>query len=466
MRKLYWYVTAYLKKHGWVLLLSLLAALFFFSILLPRFIDQINIKPRRFVGLVGTHTIDDLPEVITQQLSAGLTSVQPDGSVEPLLAERWIVDEGMVKYTFILKSDIFWQDGTPLTVTDLNYSYPDVTTTTTADTITYTLPEPFSPFPAVVSQPLLRTAIKRGTLRTKQDIIGIGTTRLVNYREELGKLSQVVLDTPTERVIYRFYATEEEAVIAFKHGKVDTLTKFSQSYDLENWPTLTVSPGHDSQTHAALFFNTTKPSFTPAVRQGLAFAIDKSQYQHRAYGPISKASWAYLPGLRSFEQDVERAVERLTAEQIPERLSITLESSTLLADEAEKIKSEWELLGDRAVESCMADEDLEDKAACHKYDIEVSLRLNNFPDTQNFDVLLAAQTVPPDPDQYALWHSAESTNFTRFQNTRIDKLLEEGRQTLEQQRRKEVYQEFQQFFLEEVPAIFLFYLPTYDITRT
>jgi ABC-type transport system substrate-binding protein len=43
--------------------------------------------------------------------------------------------------------------------------------------------------------------------------------------------------------------------------------------------------------------------------------------------------------------------------------------------------------------------------------------------------------------------------------------LEKGRQTLDKKERTDIYQEFQQFFLEDTPAIFLRYLYSYDIKR-
>ena len=55
--------------------------------------------------------------------------------------------------------------------------------------------------------------------------------------------------------------------------------------------------------------------------------------------------------------------------------------------------------------------------------------------------------------------------ITKLNNPRIDKLLEEGRQTNDQIERKKIYQDFQTYLLEEVPAIFLYYPTTYTVTR-
>jgi peptide/nickel transport system substrate-binding protein len=79
--------------------------------------------------------------------------------------------------------------------------------------------------------------------------------------------------------------------------------------------------------------------------------------------------------------------------------------------------------------------------------------------------LLIGQESPLDPDQYANWHSEQATNFSGYKNTRIDNLLEKGRTAKEQRERIEIYQEFQQFFLEDAPAVFLQHLESYSVQR-
>ncbi|MCG2691827.1 hypothetical protein L6272_03300, partial [Microgenomates group bacterium] len=83
----------------------------------------------------------------------------------------------------------------------------------------------------------------------------------------------------------------------------------------------------------------------------------------------------------------------------------------------------------------------------------------------DFQALLVAQEIPLDPDQHALWHSTQDTNITHYSDLKIDKLLEDGRKISDQAKRKEIYQDFQRFLLEDSPAIFLSYPTTYTISR-
>ena len=84
----------------------------------------------------------------------------------------------------------------------------------------------------------------------------------------------------------------------------------------------------------------------------------------------------------------------------------------------------------------------------------------------DYQVLLSAQDVPPDPDQYPLWHSTQTqTNITAYANVKIDKLLEDGRRELDTDTRKKIYADFQRRIADELPAIFLHYITSYTIHR-
>jgi peptide/nickel transport system substrate-binding protein len=113
---------------------------------------------------------------------------------------------------------------------------------------------------------------------------------------------------------------------------------------------------------------------------------------------------------------------------------------------AEKIKGDWAAIG-----------------------VNTNIQVSNTP-PQNFQTLLAIQAIPSDPDQYSFWHSTQSaSNITNYHNSkesqRIDKLLEDGRRTLDQDERKKIYLDFQRFLVEDCPVIFLYHPVTYTIEK-
>ncbi len=466
MRKFYWYLTAYIKKHGLVFTLSLVSAIVLFSLFLPAFVSNLEKGQRKYIGIVGEYTLDTLPSVITNRLSVGLTTIEPDGSTVPALAERWTVENDGKTYRFVLKQNLFWNDGKPLEPSDLQYAFKDVETILTPNDIVFKLPDAYAPFPTLVSQPVFRTVSEpRFWFFTRQNKVGLGENKITNYSTQGTKLKQITIDGPDTRHIYRFYLTEEDAVTAFKMGEIDAIPDLQRKHDIFQWPTVSVTPTLHTDRYLAVFFNIRNSQFQKNIRQGLAYALDKPASDVRALGPISVDSWAYLESIKSYDKDPDRAVERLM-DPIPGKpLQFELTTTTLFAAQAEAIKTQWEAIGDKAVTTCQSDSKVENKADCGNLDIAVQVRIASFPDVSSFEVLLVGQESPSDPDQYALWHSEQSTNFTGYKNIRIDNLLEKGRQSFNQQERTETYQEFQQFFLEDSPAIFMKYLETYAIER-
>jgi peptide/nickel transport system substrate-binding protein len=96
--------------------------------------------------------------------------------------------------------------------------------------------------------------------------------------------------------------------------------------------------------------------------------------------------------------------------------------------------------------------------------IEVKIKIINSLG-ESFDALLVAQEIPPDPDQYSLWHSTQASNISHYKSPKLDKLLEDGRKTLDKEKRKEIYADFQRFLVEDTPAIFLFHPTLYTVSR-
>jgi peptide/nickel transport system substrate-binding protein len=90
--------------------------------------------------------------------------------------------------------------------------------------------------------------------------------------------------------------------------------------------------------------------------------------------------------------------------------------------------------------------------------------VDGFP--SDFQVFLGEFNVSKDPDQYTLWHSSQPNNITHYVNLRIDKLLEDGRQTVDTNERQKIYADFQKYLLDDPPATFLYFPYEFDIKRT
>jgi len=448
MRKLryfYWLSQSFFKKHLWIIL----AAAIFGAVSFNQSATIIKLLPKpkttQYIGVVSfDSTLSNLPSYIQDRISDGLTSIDESGNFQPNLAANWqIIDDGKT-YIFKLKPDIYWQDGSRLVASDINYSFKDVDIDIPDDqTIIFKLKEPFAPFPSIVSQPIFkRTHTPILQLVNRTNIIGTGEYKITKLNLSGNYLGQINLESDHDRLIYRFYHTENAAITAFKLAEVDQLEDLSQLDDLADWNTITITTKLDPQKYIGVFFNTRDTNLSSKnVRQALAYTIpDKPTDDTRAYSPISPKSWAYNPKVKPYDYSFDSAQKLLADYKTDFELELTTTPS--YADMAEDIKTSWEQLG-----------------------FKIKLKVVNFPDTSNYQILLAGQQIPFDPDQYLLWHSTQATNITGYQNAKVDKLLEDGRKEIDQKKRKEIYLDFQRFLVEDTPAAFIKHLQIYTVTR-
>lgn len=470
MRKIYWYLTAYIRKHGLKFVLAIVLGIGVFSLLIPYLARNFSHRQTHYIGLVGTYTLHSLPDLIKDQLSDGLMVAEPDGTLAPNLAELTIKDG--TSYIFTFEDNIFWQDGKKFVTTDVNYRLREAQVIFDTNSITYNLPAISASFPQLLTEPILRfDTNKKWYLFESEMVYGLGDTLLLNYRyadNSHHALSQVTLlnQKTRERFIYRFYYTETAAITAYKLGEVDILYDIINLDEIKDWESTVVTERLIPDQYLAVFFNHADPIMTKNFRQALSYAVEKERAGFtRALGPIPETSWAFFNGTKRYDKNIDSAAERLLDELPGAPIELKLSTIINYYDIANRIKEDWEALGTAAAETCLQDKTIENKTVCEYLRLKVTIQTQTFPDTSNFQALLIGQQVSTDPDQYGLWHSELATNFTHYKNTKVDNDLEKGRQTLSAKERLTLYQEFQQNLLEDPPAIFLWYLKSSDLMR-
>lgn len=443
-RVYYWILETFIKRYGKIIIpAAIIGALSFTKIeqilaLLPQ------PKTTHRIARVGSYDLSNLPKDIQSKISQGLTTVDESGEVLPSLAQEWQVSEDGKTYTFVLKPNLFWQDGSPLTTQHIDYNINDVSSSIIDETtIQFNLQEPYSPFPSILSQPLFKRASQsRFGLQRRTTILGTGEYEIVSMSFSRNDLDQIIIESSKDRIIYHFYETEREAITAFKLAEVDTIEDLTSTAELAKWPTVSISEVINYNRYIAVFFNTKDPNLSDkAIRQALSYSIpNKPANEYRAYGPINPKSWAYNPRLKTYDYSLESAKDLF--ENKKSDFQIELTTTPAYTSLAESIKAHWEQLGPT-----------------------VSIKVVNLPDTSNFQAMLIGQQTPLDPDQYLQWHSTQQSNITGYQSARVDKLLEDARKELDQNTRKEYYLDFQRFLVEDTPASFLFYLKTFNVER-
>lgn len=438
-RILFWLTSTFLSRYKKHLLSGFIGGFFIFLLtvkIAP--IIALLFPSKQIVGIVGNYTPTTLPLSIQNLISFGLTKTSSKGETLPSLAVSWETKEEEKVYLFRLREDVFWHDGEKFTAQDVNYNLKGAEIRPLDQfTIEFRLKEPFSPLPLLLSQPIF----KKGLMGT--GIYKVSRLKLNVDRIDLISLTPVVQKGGASKLTFKFYPTESAAVTAFKLGEIDILQDLSDEYNFSSWKNVEIEKKVLSNQIITIFYNLNFSLLKEKdFRQAMNFAIPDLD-EEKAWGPISPTSWAFSEKVKIYKFDLEKGKELLDEEDLATNAaSLTLSTFPSFLSLAQKIANSWEKLG-----------------------VEILVRVENtIP--EDFEALLTIQQIPPDPDQYPLWHSTQDrTNISNLKNPKIDKLLEDGRKTFRKEERKLIYADFQKYLMDEVPAAFLYYPTVYTISR-
>lgn len=423
-------IKAFLLRFRGILILSTLLGIGLF--LLLRFaLPKILVTGPEKIAIIGRYNTTNLPTSILNLVGNGLTKLDHTGAVVPALAKSWESTDGKT-WKFTLDENARWQDGTPVTSQTINYSFEDVQVEKPdSQTLLFHLESPFSPFPTVVS----KTVFKRG-------LLGTGEWEVKRVSLANSVVQEILVERTDGRSrLYHFYPTEDQAKLAYKMGEVNIIEEVIDPMPLDSWNNTVIEKQDNLKRFVAIFFNTKDDKLAEKrVRQALFYAINKDRFNFvRAENPLSPNSWGYNPETKPYDCDVAKARELLSGLGFNE---IRLAATPVLLKTAESVAQDWAAVGVKttvSVSSVVPDE---------------------------YQAYMVMYDIPPDPDQYATWHSTQlETNISNYKNIRVDKLLEDGRQELDFEDRKRIYLDFQRFLLEDAPAAFLYHPASYTIKR-
>lgn len=447
-RYYYWISIEFVKKYSRLILMS-----FFIGFI--SLIGFLSVSPylklifnqQQTVGLVGNYGFNNLPDEIVNKVSNGLVTVGDKGEIVPVLANSWEVKDQGKQYRFHLKNNLLWNDDKPFTAADIDYQFSDVKSKVIGkNIIDFYLNKPLAIFPTYLNKPLIR-----------QPLIGIaGFYKLGRFKVVNGYLSELTLVPNTKDLLtiqYKFYGSESDMVIAYKKGEINqmTLTKKSVADTFASWKNSQIVRTVDYTRLLTLFFNSQNKIFSSKdLKSAFAMMIDYqklSDFGEIAHGPIPPVSWAYNPNLKTNNFDLDTATKIVKNEKIASESSqLNMLTSYDNFDVADNIATEISNSG-----------------------LNVNTNVISFENFNNFDLLLVFWKVPQDPDQYYFWDSTQTGagkgNISNYKNVKIDKLLEDGRSTININDRTKIYQDFQKNIMDDPPALFLYYPYVYTIKR-
>lgn len=428
LRERVWFIKGFFQKYSKQIVISIIITIVISLLVNILTKSMPNRKTLIKIGIVGQFGAGQLPANIIDFLNAGLVSIDKDLQPIPNLAESWSIEDGGNTYTFILKPGLKWYGGVDVKTSDIKFSIPNIVVEKQdPNTIKFRIPTKFAPFLSLLNIPLLNQ---------KGAIIGDYDIRL--KQKSSGLITQIILESNTKRIIFNVFSTAKQAITAYKLGQLDLILSLPSEYKNDLTSFAGINKKTDFNRVVMLIFNQTDQNLKDKnIRQGIAYALSNKTFgETEALSTINPNSWSYSPLVKTYAYNIQR-----TRELIKTPIVLELATTPELLPIAEAIKTQL-------------DSDL----------ISINTKVvTSTPD--QFQLLLTTYNIPTDPDQYRDWHSTQATNIGRGTNEKIDKLLEDGRVTLDQKERKRFYIDFQKTFAEELPALVLYHPSIIDAAR-
>jgi len=416
-----------------------------------------------------------------------LTQLSADGTrMLPALAERWEESADGLTYTFTLRRNVRFHDGSILDAEAVKVSYerqflagsPYYSTSppnayervlsglvkevrildpqTVAITLLYPRPQQFALVKIVGPQ-----ALTRNGLQLTRTPVGTGPFRLEQWERDRIILTPVAESwhghPHVSQVVFPFVPETQVAMSRLEAGDFDLVSEVPPSL----FERLAANPSLRLMKVGGLNLRflgmqLERPALQDRrVREAIVRGVDRERlatYLGRgamlpARGPLPPASLGYDPQIRQPAHDPRRARGLLHKAGVEGRLTLRLLYNASLEDWSEVVQ---------AIRSDLRK-------------VGVTVELVGTPDWKSFheerrkgqhDLYLYAWFVStPDPERFLipLFQSKSPDNFGHFNNPKVDDLLAQARQPMDDPRRLRLYRDATRLIVNESPALFLYH---------
>ena len=475
-------------------------------------------------GIVGTPRFVNPVLAVTQAdrdvvslVYAGLMRLGPDGKLEPDLAESVTISSDGLTYNIILKDNIHFHDGTPLTVDDVIFTISRVqdeglkspllaswqgvfTEQISERELNIVLPEPYAPFIENLTLGILPAHIWEFATNEEfpfsqynSEPIGAGPYEIVRINRNASGIPESYILTPSrpshytspriETLELHFYSSEEKLVEAFRRREVASVAGLSP----ESLAAISDIPAVQyvaplPRTFALFFNQNEEPLFRDiAVRKALDMVVDRDAIIEQAlmghglpiHTPIppqfgiSEAEQATSSNAESYDrardtlrnagwkvnEETGRWEKNIDDNLFELTFSIATVNTPVFTTTAALLKSQWEELG----------------VVVDIKQFEPSDLTQTVIRPRKYDALLFGTVVGRELDFYSFWHSSQRNdpglNVALYANITTDSILTEARTTNNFSDREAAYARFSKEVTAEVPAIFL-YVPTFTYVQS
>lgn len=406
----------------------------------------------------------------------------------PALAKDWEYLKDENAYKFDLRNDVTWQDGEPFTADDVIFTFDymkdhpylwvdesivDHVTAPDDYTVKIYLKNQYAPFLTQVAGTLpifpkhiYQDVTDPENFQDAKAVIGTGPYKLVDYSKSQGTYlyeanEDYYQGAPDVKQIKFVKVSEEMAGASLKKGDVDAASVKPEEVDgLKDEGFTVLEASHD--WNARLMINHKKEPFSDVrFRQALAYAIDRQELVDkflRGYG-IAGNPGLFSPDNQWYNKNVEQyAYNPSKAEELITDMGYSKDGDVFTKDGKDL---EVEMLvtstNERAGELI--------KAQLEKVGITVNLRsvdsktLDNAVNQWDFDLALSGHGgLGGDANILNIVISGDGFNSARYyEDEKLNQLLTDEVEEMDASKRKEIVNEIQELYANDVPALTLYY---------
>jgi peptide/nickel transport system substrate-binding protein len=454
--------------------------------LAPSGIDP-HVNASSELGIPLTSVYDTL---VYRSLNA---QASPDSQFVPGLAESWEISDDGLAYTFHLRHDVTFHDGTPFNADAVRVNLERVVNPATQSqkaifllgpfksveviddyTVAIHLSAPYAPLLDGLAQVYLGmaspTALAEWGADYQSHQVGTGPFKFVEYipndhltlaRNDAYRWGPSIYDHPgpayLDEIEFRFFTEPSARALALEAGDADVMGEVSplDAARLRQNKRFVVIPVALPGQSVDFMLNVQRPPLDDVrVRQALLFATDRAAIVQAIFGgespvangPLTAATFGYSPALAGrYPYDVEEATSLLTeagwtgsnTSSIRERNGQPLVLQAILMtwgsvpEVAQLLQSQWAKVGI----------DLRTETLTYPAAVEAAHAGNFNLIPQNFG--------GSDPDLlWTYFHSGTPFNWSKASDSTLDGLLDKARSITDPKQRVTLYAQAQQRIME------------------
>jgi peptide/nickel transport system substrate-binding protein len=430
---------------------------------------------------------------VLDNMNANLVRITHDGTaLEPDLAESWEVDESGKRYTFRLRSNVKFHNGRLIETEDVKFSlervrdqndsvfanmYQLIEEVNPLDGrhIEIILNKVYAPFLSAVAM-FPAAIVPRDVVEERDDEfgsqpVGAGAFELEEWKRDdrvtlvrnanYWESNRVSLD----RISWRFIPNDNTRIMSLSSHESNAAINipFNRINEVSAKPGIDMHLDPSSREDFMIINHSKKPLDDVRVRRALFMGLNREALIKVVLFGHGKVSNSFIPagGLFHNPDNKDYPYDPDKAKELLEEAGATDLSLNLLINSGNSVNNQIAILMQQMYK-----------------DIGIKLNIDKREHGERWNSLQAGEYELSlaywvndiiDPDQKATFslygYNDSRAYFTEYKNPKVKQLIEEGRQTLDKERRKEIYFELQRIAMEDVVYINLYYSPFRNASR-